>query len=450
MGAGGTWDKTALKERPGTYINFESIKQDTVSGGTRGTVILPLANTNYGPAKKIIPIYASAIDGAKAQLGYSVYDDNDSMLLIKEAFKGASTVLVYICTEGKTAATGTGGGLKATAKYKGTRGNALTFVVTANPLGGFDVEVDLDGSKVEAYEGVTAAADLSASEYITFEASGEDGISEVAGVTLTGGADTETANADITAFLDTAGSNKSWNTMAFPFEEEALQAALKTKIKYLRESAGIYVQAVAPNFAADYEGIINVANSYALDSKELTTAQATAYVAGITAGASNVQSNTALTVDGATAVVGEIADENVTAALKAGKFIFTEAEAGVISVESDINSLVTIPQKKDKTYRKNRVIRVLDTFGNSVKANFPPAKYDNDPDGWDVMDGVGASILKLYGPKSDGGVGAIKNIDYSTDFLVDRTISEGDETFFNIGIEPVDSPEKLYFTVSTR
>ena len=46
--------------------------------------------------------------------------------------------------------------------------------------------------------------------------------------------------------------------------------------------------------------------------------------------------------------------------------------------------------------------------------------------------------------------GAIQNVDYSSDFAVDRGISKGDSTYFNVAIEPVDSAEKLYFTIKTR
>lgn len=49
-----------------------------------------------------------------------------------------------------------------------------------------------------------------------------------------------------------------------------------------------------------------------------------------------------------------------------------------------------------------------------------------------------------------GSAGAIKNVDLDNDFLVDRELSEGDETYFNVGLEPVDSSEKIYFTVTTR
>lgn len=450
--AGGTFDKTVGKTRPGTYINFESTKMDLISAGARGTALLPLANTDYGPAESFISVTADTLDGARPYLGYSIYDTdpNNNMLLIRETLKGAETVIVYICTTGTSAATGTGGGLKGTAKYKGARGNDLTFAVLDNPSNGFDVEVYLGDALMETFEMITTVDELADSRYITFELESDDAeITAVAGVSLEGGASGATTNGNVTDFLDAAESVK-FNTMAFPFTDSALHSALKTKIKYMREKMGRGVQAVAPNFAGDYEGIINVTNSYALDDIELTTAQATAFVAGITAGASNVTSNTYATVENAIGVVGLKNHEAAEAAIKAGEFFFSVSEAGNVSVEYDINSLTTFTTSKDSSYRKNRVIRVFDSFAESLQLNFPPNKYNNDDDGWDIMEGMGRAILKQYGPVSQGGAGAIKNIDYNSDFLVDRENSQGDETYFNVGLEPVDSSEKLYFTIKTR
>lgn len=445
--AGGTFEKTVGKVRPGTYVNFVSSAQESIKGSARGTVIIPLINTDYGPAKEMITLTGTAPDAARAKLGYSVYDDDPAgnMLLIREAFKNASMVIVFICTDGKTAATGTGGGLSATAKYKGTRGNKLSYSVAANPIDGFDVEVYLDGSKVELYEGIKDATALGRSEYITFAAEGEEGLKAVAGVTLTGGADTTTANADITAFLEAADSVK-FNTMAFPSSESSLMASVKTKVKYMRENEGKKVQAVVPNMTSpDYEGIINVTNSYALDNKELTVVQATAFVAGMTAGASYVESNTYRAVEGAVRVVGVKNHEEAVAAINKGEFFFSVSEDGAVVVEYDINSLITFADGKGEDYRKNRVIRVLDAFNDSLMLNFPPNKYDNNSTGWDIMEGVGKSILKLYYE-----AGAIDDVDFDNDFLVDRENSAGDRTYFDVGIKPVDSAEKLFFTVTTR
>ena len=86
-------------------------------------------------------------------------------------------------------------------------------------------------------------------------------------------------------------------------------------------------------------------------------------------------------------------------------------------MEYDINSLITFTEKKDKSYSKNRVLRVLDTFAENIRANFPPNKYNNNETGWDIMDGMGRAILKQFYE-----AGAIQNVDYSSDFAVDRGI----------------------------
>ena len=88
---------------------------------------------------------------------------------------------------------------------------------------------------------------------------------------------------------------------------------------------------------------------------------------------------------------------------------------------------------------------MFDTFAENIQINFPPNRYPNTPDGWEIMEGVGRAILKTFEE-----AGAIKNVDYESDFNVDRGASTGDQTFFNVGLEAIDSAEKLYFTVVTR
>ena len=441
--AGGTFDKSVGKVRPGTYINFEASNQSTLGSSDRGTVLIPLINHSYGPEKEFITISNESVDSAIDKLGYSVYDDDPSMLLIREAFKNASTVIVYIAKAG-TKATGTGGGLSAQAKYGGSRGNALSYSVAANPVAGFDVSVYLDGSTVEAFEGVTNVSALVDSKYITFTASEGTSLEAVAGVSLTGGTDGTAANSDIAAFLDDMES-VNFNALAFPVTEESLLAACVTKIKYLRENVGRGVKAVVPDYKADYEGIINVTNSVIINGVTLSDAQATAWVAGADASASNVQSNTHKIYVGAESVANAKTHEQAVAAIQNGEFFFSYSENGDVIVEYDINSLTSFTDRKDKSYSKNRVLRVFDSFAESIRLNFPPNKYSNNENGWDIMDGMGRSILKQF-----FDAGAIRNVDYDSDFAVVRGESKGDSTYFNVGLQPVDSAEKLYFTVKTR
>lgn len=444
--AGGTFDKLVGKIRPGTYINFVSTKHDTVGISSRGIVVIPLTNHNYGPVGEFITLDCGSPDAAIDKLGYSVYDsdENRQMLLIREAFKKAQKVIVYR-VNGGTEAKATSEPITATAKYPGTRGNKLSFTVAENPVGGFDVQVNLDGSKVAEYEGLSTVEDLIAQDcaYITF--SGTGALVAVAGVNLSGGTDTTMENENVTAFIDAIEGVK-FNTLCFPLTDSSLQAAAKTKIKYMRENMGKGVQVVMPDTESDdYEGVINVTNSVGINGDKLTHAEACAWVAAATAGASNTQSNTYVEYEGATEVVDAKSHEEAVAAIDNGEFFFSVSEAGAVIVEYDINSLVTFADGKDKTYRKNRVIRVFDTFAEALQLNFPPNKYNNNAVGWDIMEGIGRTIMKQF-----EDTGAITNVDYDNDFLVDRGASQGDETFFNVGLQPVDSAEKLYFTIATR
>lgn len=465
--AGGRFDKLIGKERPGTYINFESGRDNNaIKTGTRGTVIVPLPKPTYGPAKKFIKLTTDNPDAEAATFGYSIYDNdpNRQMLLIREAFKRATTVYVYILTEGKkaqaeitmtiqaadeeTSTDAVTNNLTAIARYGGSRGNALTVTVDANPLGGYDVIIHLDGSKVTQYEGLNTVEELIALDnpYISFM--GEGSLGETAGQNLAGGSDEEAVNMDITAFID-EWENVKFNTVAFPFDgegaENVKQAAL-TKVKYMRDSMGRGVQVVIPDAGnMDYEGVINVTNSVSLNGDVLSRAEVCSWVAGATAGATNTQSLTYNLYAGATEVVDLKTNEEAIAAIKAGEFFFSVSDDKEVVVEYDINSLITFADKKDKSYRKNRVIRVYDTFQEAVQLNFPPNKFDNDSDGWEIMEGIGKTVLRQF-----ADAGAIKNVSYDEDFLVDREASVDDETYFNIGLQAVDSAEKLYFTVTTR
>lgn len=135
-------------------------------------------------------------------------------------------MLIYIVKDGtKAKATNeTAPTLTATAKYGGSRGNALTVTVAANPVEGFDVTVSLAGDTVAFYEGLSTVDDLIAKncEYVTFTGSGA--LTAVAAMNLTGGTDATPQNSDVTAFLDTLEGVK-FNTVAIPTTDSSLQAA---------------------------------------------------------------------------------------------------------------------------------------------------------------------------------------------------------------------------------
>ncbi|MFR0871299.1 MAG: hypothetical protein ACLSG5_07905 [Oscillospiraceae bacterium] len=91
--------------------------------------------------------------------GRSVYDaTNDKMRLIREAFKKAAKVIVYI-TESGTAATDRCSADRNGQVRRHSRQRYSRFVVT-NPVGGFDVTVYLDADATAVYEGVKTVEEL--------------------------------------------------------------------------------------------------------------------------------------------------------------------------------------------------------------------------------------------------------------------------------------------------
>ena len=444
--AGGTFTSIG-KIRPGTYVNLKNGQVRTPIASSRGIAVLPLIEYDWGKRGEWIQISAASPDAHQLELGRSIYDDNDFMRMIRMMLTNAATVYLWIIDGGaKATKTITMSGsvtLTATAKYKGTLGNKLKVVSTANTGGGFDITITLDGTEVETFEGLTTIADLkdAGSEWIDFTGTGN--LAAFASASLENGSDTISGNTGYSNFLD-ACENVRFNCMAFPTDTAALQTMLLTKIKYIRETIGWKCQAVAPNFAADYEGIINLTNGFVYEGENMSAIKATAWLAGATAGADYTTSLTYAQVEGATGVYGELTHAQAETYIQAGKAFFSVAEDGSVILEYDINSLVTFDDQPANA-NKNRPLRVYDSWCNDCLTTFVPGRYDNDSDGWTVMEGLGRALLAAY--EKDG---AITNVDAEADFYIDTQRSTGDSTYIIAGLQAVDSADKYYITTIAR
>lgn len=443
--AGGTFKLSSPKVRPGAYVVTKNGKQPTASNAPSGIAIIPLIGYDWGPRGEMIHLTNESPDAAKVKFGRSIYDDNECMVMLQLMFLNATEVYTYIAGGGEkakgtiTLKSGTG---NVTAKYPGTLGNKLKVVSVANPEGGFDVSVVLDGSEVELIEGATKVTDLK-SDYVDFAGEGE--LVAFASASLTGGTNEDSkVNASVATFLDMAEKIK-FNYMALPTSEASLITAAVTKIKYIRNSIGWKCGLVVANSAADYENIYNLTNAIEYAGEELTIPQSTAWLAGAAAAAGYTTSLTYTTVTGATGVVGTKTNEESIQAIKKGETFFTISESGDVILEYDVNSKVTFTQDDPTDILKGRPCRVYDSFANDLLLTFVPGRFNNDPTGWTVMEGLGRAILKAY--QNDG---AIQNVDEENDFLVDRGASTGDSVYISCGIQPVDSAEKYYFTVIAR
>lgn len=443
--AGGTFKLSSPKVRPGAYVVTKNGKQPTASNAPSGIAIIPLIGYDWGPRGEMIHLTNESPDAAKVKFGRSIYDDNECMVMLQLMFLNATEVYTYIAGGGEkakgtiTLKSGTG---NVTAKYPGTLGNKIKVVSVANPEGGFDVSVVLDGSEVELIEGATKVTDLK-SDYVDFAGEGE--LAAFASASLTGGTNEDSkVNASVATFLDMAEKIK-FNCMALPTSEASLITAAVTKIKYIRNSIGWKCGLVVVNSATDYENIYNLTNAAEYAGEELTIPQSAAWLAGAVAAAGYTSSLTYKIFTGATGVVGAKTNEEAIQAIKKGEIFFTVSESGDVIVEYDVNSKVTFTQDDPADIMKGRPCRVYDSFANDLLLTFVPGRFNNDPTGWTVMEGLGRAILKAY--QNDG---AIQNVDEENDFVVDRGSSTGDSVYISCGIQPVDSAEKYYFTVIAR
>ena len=134
--AGGTFNLSSPKVRPGVYANTKNGKQPTTAIVPSGIAIIPLIGYDWGPRGEMIHLTNESPDAAKTKFGRSIYDDNGFMLMLQLMFLNVTEVYTYIAGGGEkakgtiTLKSGTG---NVTAKYPGSLGNKLKIVSVANP-----------------------------------------------------------------------------------------------------------------------------------------------------------------------------------------------------------------------------------------------------------------------------------------------------------------------------
>jgi len=239
-----------------------------------------------------------------------------------------------------------------------------------------------------------------------------------------------------------------FNTLAYPYDGETYDAnktTIQTWIEGMRDDEGVKIQGVLANHEADSEAIINVTQGVKLsDGTTLTAAQTTAWVAGVAAGANINQSNTGRKYVGAIDVVPRMTKTEMEAAITAGKFIFKVDSAQNVTAVYDINSLTTTTVDKGKQFKKNRVIRVLDSINNDIVAIFEAnyvGKVNNNADGRSLLR---ATLIEYFNELQR--LNAIQN--FSAEDVTVEPGTDSDAVVVNCFIQPVDSVEKMYITVT--
>ena len=359
---GGTW-LVQNKVLPGSYINFSSVAKASATLSDRGYAAAPFV-LSWGPENEVFAVTSGEFQkNSKAIFGYSY--DHPKMLALREIFLHATTVYCYRLGLGaKKAACAL-----ATAKYPGVRGNDLSIVIAVNvdDPDAFDVGTYLDGIQVDL-QTVTTAKELTGNDYVDFKK--DLTLEATAGAPLTGGEDVANITGDShQAFLDKIEAY-AFNAMCCPAADPIIVKLYAAYCQRVRDEVGAKFQLIAwkPS-TVDYEGVIGVWNSATHPSMDVEEHAVVYWATGAHAGVAVNKSLTNAKYDGELTLDTDYKQAELTAALKAGKFMFHNVN-GLTRVLEDINTLLTLSDTKGEVFQSNQTMRVCDQIANDVAVLF--------------------------------------------------------------------------------
>lgn len=359
MALGGGTFVTQNKVLPGAYINFVTAAKASAALSERGIATIP-HSLDWGDVGKVIEVTTG--DLQKNSMKIFGYDYTSPQLRpLRELFRNIRIAYLYRLGTGGAAASNVYG----TAKYVGTRGNAITVVVKENVDNAMkkDVSVLMGGVEV-AKQTVSAAADLVDDDFIIYVKSG--GLVLTAGTPMTGGTNPLVSNANHQSYLDVIESY-TFNAIGCPSNESTIKGLYTAFTKRLRDEQGVKFQCVAFDEPADYEGVVNVMNSVTNSGADIYSL--VYWVTGVIAGTNVNKSALNKIYDGEFTVDVNYTQTQLENAIKTGKFALHRVNHDV-RVLSDINSLVTVTAEKGEIFKENQTIRVIDQIANDIAVIF--------------------------------------------------------------------------------
>lgn len=427
MALGGGTFLVQNKVLPGAYINFVSRPRAMGSLGERGVVCVGM-ELDWGAEGMVTVEAADFRTDSQALFGYDYL--SDEMKDMRELFLHAQKAKIYRLSGGEKA-TATAGGLTATAKYAGKRGNDICVAIVANvdEDGYWDVETYL-GTEMVDTQTVAKIEDLEDNDYVVF--SGTGALTAAAGTYLTGGTTTAVTGSGYTDFL-AAAEAEDFNVLAYNGSDETTKKLFVNFTKRMREEEGVKFVTVLHDYAeADHEGVISVG----------TAAELVYWVAGATAGAEVNESLTNTVYDGEYEVDAKLKKSEYIKGIQAGQFLFYE-EDSELRVLRDINSFTSFEAAKNSDFSSNRVVRVLDSIANDVANIFSKyylGKQSNNANGRNLLK---AEILAYHEQLMK--IEAIENFT-AEDITVEKGVEKQDVVVYE-SVQPVDAMEKLYMKV---
>lgn len=400
--AGGDWDLMDLPVLPGLYAKFIAAALASIQTGARGVVVLPV-KAHWGAIREFTTItsendllskYAASSDSN----GSTVYKAIRLALL-----GGAKKILAYRLASSSAAVsslalqnTSSTNVITLDALYPGERGNNFKVTIQTNII-------DSSKQDLKLYEGATllktfsfVAGDIAAAvEAInadtaniwikaTLATSATGTLSTISSVSMSGGDSgiEDISAADYTSALN-AFETQTFNIFALDgITDAAIQTSTRAWVARMRsqgkcieccmggtnadDTAQDAVQrAIARTAGFNHEGITNIGTGGVLDGVDYSSADTACYIAGLIAGQQLTESTTYATTpfDDVTRRWTRTEQEE---AVRNGVFILFH-DGRIVKPLRGINSLITLRQGQNNSFKKIRAIRVMDAFNTDLQ-----------------------------------------------------------------------------------
>lgn len=429
---GGNFLTQGSKVLPGAYFNFVGVKSASANLSERGFATMPL-ELDWGVEGEVFTVTQG--DFQKNSLKIFGYPYTaDELKGLRDLFLYTNVLYAYRLNGGGTKASND----FATAKYGGTRGNAIKIAIQTNldDEDLFDVITYIDTTKVDE-QSVESASDLIDNDYVTFKSDAE--LSITAGTPLANGTNSTVSGTNYQTYLEKIEAY-NFNVMGVVTTDTTTKGLIASFVKRMRETVGKNFVTVLYAQASDYEGSINVKNKTLNDG--WSDASLVYWVTGVQAGCAVNKSLTNKKYDGEFTVDVPYTQMELEDAIKGGEFTFHRVNDD-IRILTDINSLVTTTLEKTSDFKKNQTIRVLDQIANDIAVKFAEdylGKIPNDDAG---RTSFWADIVKHHEALQD--LRAIQNFS-DKDVIVEQGDSK-DSVVVSDSIEVVNAMEKLFMTV---
>lgn len=431
----------ATAKTAGTVGNDLSVAI-TADGGV-GQYTIYIYNGSSGT-----PVFSQAIDTVDSKISADQISTNDyidftggtSGVFSKQSLSGGGDPVIS-------------GQLVVTAQDKGTRGNNISVIVTADPDNSaskaiFYVQTLVSGKLVDtqtlkADAATVALSGLVDNAWVKFTT--KTGNAFASNITLSGGADGSLSSSAYSDFMS-AMELEAWNVLAYGGDDAVTKSSLSLFVKRLSNDEGKKVQAVLSNYpSADNECVISVYPQVITDNTGHTFSaeEMICWVAGCTAGANVNESLTYAAHPDAVEINPVLTQSQQIDAINAGQFALFE-EFGSIKNIQDNNTFTSFAATKGKQFKKNRVIRTLFGICNDSYKTFSMyyvGNTNNDAVGRGLLKAELLNLLLRY-----QGNGALQNV--VEDDVVVSPGQESDAVLIEMYIQPVDSVEKIYINIT--